>query len=142
MTHKVLFVGILSAAVVTGAGFGCKAVNSTERKDKQYEVSEIEAKKVVRDGYARDYAGVVDVRESRVNDGFMKVQVELVNNNLRPGNMNYKFEWFDEAGMIVNTGTGWTGITIQTGEQISLAATAPNERCRDFRLKIERRLGR
>ncbi len=142
MTRNALIVTILSSTVLSGVGIGCKAVNQTTRKNPQYEVSEVEMSKVVRDGYARDYAGVIDVRESRVNGDVMKVQVEIVNNNLRPGNMDYKFEWFDESGMIVNTtgaGGGWRSFVIQTGEQMSLTDIAPNDRCKDFRLKIERR---
>jgi uncharacterized protein YcfL len=143
MTRNALFVGMLSATTLAGlGGVGCKAVNETTRKQPTYEVSEVEARKVIRDGYARDYAKVVDVREARVNGDTMKVQVEIRNDNLRPGNMDYKFEWFDESGMLVNTtgaGGGWRSITILTGEQMSLVDIAPNDRCKDFRLKTERR---
>ncbi|HEV7302115.1 MAG TPA: YcfL family protein [Tepidisphaeraceae bacterium] len=139
MLRHTLNVSLLSAVVLIG-GFGCKSVNTTERAQPTYEADRIKAKNVVTDGYARDYAKVLDVRQSTVSGDIMKVQVEVRNDNLRPGNLDYKFEWFDESGMIVNSPSStWQALEILKGETKSLSSVAPNSRAKDFRLKIERR---
>jgi uncharacterized protein YcfL len=139
MLRDTLKLSLLSAVVLIG-GFGCKSVNTTERAQPTYQADSIKSKNVITDGYARDYAKVIDVRQSTVSGDTMKVQVEVRNDNLRPGNMDYKFEWFDESGMIVNSpASNWQTFQILKGETKSLTSIAPNERAKDFRLKIERR---
>lgn len=136
MIKPILTASILSISLI---GIGCKAVNTTERKDPTYEVDSIKFKNVVRDGYARDYAKVLDVRQATAPGDFLKIQVEVQNNNLRPGNIDYKFEWLDEHGMIINTPTStWKTMQILTGETKSLDAVAPTPMAKDFRLKLER----
>jgi uncharacterized protein YcfL len=132
---------ILTASAISVAlfGIGCKAVNTTERANPTYEADTLKIKNVVRDGYARDYAKVLEVRQATVPGDFLKVQVEVQNNNLRPGNIDYKFEWLDQNGMIINTPTStWKTMQILTGETKSLDAVAPTPMAKDFRLKLER----
>jgi uncharacterized protein YcfL len=139
MFRQTLALATLSAALAAGA-IGCKSVNTTTPTNPNYQASVIKTDKVITDGYARDYANVLEVRQSTVSGDIMKVQVEVRNDNLRPGNMDYKFEWFDESGMIVaSPASNWQTFQILKGETLSLASVAPNERAKDFRLKIERR---
>lgn len=136
MMKTILTVSILSMSLI---GLGCKSTNTTERDKPTYEADQVKIKNVVRDGYARDYAKVLGVRQTTVPGDFLKVQVEVQNNNLRPGNIDYKFEWFDQSGMIINTPTvTWKSMQIQTGETRSLDAVAPTPSAKDFRLKLQR----
>lgn len=140
MLRTTLTLTTLSAALVAGGLIGCRSVNTTTRAQPTYQADSIKTKNVITDGYARDYAKVLDVRQATVPGGIMKVQVEVRNDNLRPGNLDYQFEWFDENGMIVSTpSSAWQSFQIMKGETRSLTSIAPNERAKDFRLKIERR---
>ena len=63
MLRDTLKLSLLSAVVLIG-GFGCKSVNTTERAQPTYQADSIKSKNVITDGYARDYAKVIDVRQS------------------------------------------------------------------------------
>ncbi len=132
-------IAVLSVLSLSLVGIGCKAVNTTERANPTYDVDNVKMKNVVRDGYARDYAKVLEIRQATAPGDFLKIQVEVQNNNLRPGNIDYKFEWLDEQGMIINTPTStWKTMQILKGETKSLDAVAPTPMAKDFRLKLER----
>jgi uncharacterized protein YcfL len=136
--QRIITASVLATALVAG-GIGCKSVNTTERDKPTYNADSIKTKHVITDKYARDYANVIDVRQATVSDDIMKVQVEVRNDNVRTGNMDYKFEWFDEQGMIVNSpGSIWKSLQILKDQTVSLSAIAPDARCKDFRLMIQR----
>jgi uncharacterized protein YcfL len=138
MMQRIVTASVLGLAVVAG-GAGCKSANTTTRDKPTYEADSIKSKNVVTDGYARDYAKVLDVRQATVPGDIMKVQVEIRNDNVRPGNMDYKFEWFDGEGMIVDSPSSiWKSFQIMKGQIMSLSAVAPDPRCKDFRLTIQR----
>ena len=69
--------------------------------------------------------------------GFLKVQVELLNNTRSPQNFSYQFEWFDANGMQITTLAPVTvPDVIQGGEDKFISSVAPTPACRDFRVKF------
>lgn len=69
--------------------------------------------------------------------GFLKVQVEVQNTTGSRHSFNYRVEWFDENGMIINSPMAVaTPRTIEGGETLAITATAPTDRAKDFRIKF------
>ena len=63
--------------------------------------------------------------------------MELLNQTRSLQNFNYRFEWFDAAGMQVNSlSTAVIGSTIEGKESRFISAVAPTPACKDFRLKL------
>ena len=70
-------------------------------------------------------------------DGFLRVQVDIVNTAREKQTFLYAFEWFDEAGMqVASTSSIWTQATIFPGEKRSFIATAGSQDATDFRFKV------
>ena len=91
------------------------------------------------DPFLSDKAKVIDIRQATVQDNLMKVDVEFVSNRAWDGSFQYKFEWFDNQGMPVESQMStWITRHVEPQEQFSVTATAPDPRCKDFRLKLQR----
>jgi uncharacterized protein YcfL len=132
--------GLLLPAALAGAVWvvGCKSVNTVERKTPTYDANVIEDKRVETDNFLSDKAKILQVRQADVN-GLLKIDVEILNDKAWSGNFDYKFEWFDDVGMPVDSPTSvWTTAHVQPRETISVDAIAPNPKCKDFRLKLQR----
>jgi uncharacterized protein YcfL len=76
---------------------------------------------------------------TRTNEGFLHAQVTLKNTNRQDYPCQYKFEWFDEAGMAMkHASTPWRPLVLHGRETKDLDAVAPIQGAADFRLKIRR----
>ncbi|HSV13108.1 MAG TPA: YcfL family protein [Tepidisphaeraceae bacterium] len=125
------------AAALAVAG-GCKTENTYERDKPTYEANVININKVETDPFLKDKAHVLEVRQADAN-GLLKVDVELVSDRLWSGSFDYKFEWFDDQGMPVDSPmSSWTTRQVQPQERFSIDAIAPTPKCKDFRLKLQR----
>src|SRR5438105_2172174 len=96
-------IGIL---LLTTAGIGvvgCKTENTYEREKPTYQANSIKTNKVETDPFLADKAHVLDIRTAIVQSDLLKVDVELVSDRLWAGNFDYKFEWFDDQGMPVES---------------------------------------
>jgi uncharacterized protein YcfL len=75
---------------------------------------------------------------TRTLDGFLQVQVDLVNLTRDKTTFEYAYEWFDTDGMQVAPSTSiWTQATVYPGETRSFPATAGTKAATDFRFKIK-----
>ena len=81
---------------------------------------------------------MVRVNEAQTPGGLLKIQVTLYNSTHRAAAFNYKFEWFDANGMIVDSPLSiWSPQTIDAYETIQLTSLAPLPSAKDFRLKLQ-----
>jgi uncharacterized protein YcfL len=94
-------------------------------------------KRVITDASLNRKVSIVAVNQAVGSAGLLTVQVELVNTTRSLQSFSYKFEWFDDKGMMVaGPATIFTPKQIEGKESIFVSATAPNERAKDFRLKL------
>lgn len=70
-------------------------------------------------------------------DGFLRVQVELRNKSTLKQVVKYKYEWFNENGMMVaETDSTWVEAALFPGETSSFLGTAGSKNATDFRFKV------
>ena len=75
---------------------------------------------------------------TKTTDGFLQVQVELLNLTQDKTTFEYAYEWFDADGMQVAPSTSiWTQATVYPGETRAFPATAGTKAATDFRFKIK-----
>lgn len=135
---KIKFVTLVIAAIAL-AGCQSPSVNSVENAQKIGQRSVILDKRIITDHTLNGRVAVVAVNTMVTAGGVLKVQVELQNQTDAFQRFIYTFEWFDINGMqINNTLTATISDQIEAGEDKFISAVAPNEACRDFRLKLIR----
>ena len=130
---------LLASLVVPAVAFlgGCATVNTVEPAQPVARRQMMPDKRVITDSTLNRHVNVLGVNMAEGPGGFLKIQVELQNRTSNMQRFNYKFEWFDENGMIINLPTAaMTPRTIEGKETVFITATAPTERARDFRLKL------
>lgn len=117
---------------------GCTTVNTVERADPVGQRQMVDDKRVITDSSLGRRVRIVGVNvDESAPGGMLKVQVEIQNTSRSRQAFNYRWEWFDAAGMIVATPmTTGTTRDVEGKENILITATAPNPRVKDFRLKL------
>lgn len=130
--HAVL--ALAAAAFV----IGCDSVNTVERAAPEGRAEVVHDKRVITDGFANRYARVVAVNQATAPGGILKIQVTLRNTSPFDQRMIYKFEWFDQEGMLVDTiSSTWQAVQFQAKEEQVIGAVAPGPTVKDFKLKIQ-----
>ena len=111
---KCLKLGIAAALALAA---GCiNSVNTTENADKNMTPTHIADARFVTDGFLRD---------------------RLALRNVRLYHIRYKFTWYDQAGMAVETVlSDWQDKWILPGETVQFQSVAPSPACKDFRLNL------
>jgi uncharacterized protein YcfL len=129
---------ILALFVAAGMTVGCnQSVNTTERAQPLGQAQIVNDKRIETDPTLAEKAAVTRVIESKVGD-LVKVQVDVLNTRTTQREIDYKFEWYDDTGMLVYSPMSiWKPQTMLGGESVSLVSVAPNPRARDFRLKLK-----
>jgi uncharacterized protein YcfL len=127
------------AATLAIAFAGCGGtVNTVERAQPIGQPHVVNDKRIITNSSLNDYVSIVGVNQAVDAGGLMKVQVDVTDTHSGPAAFYYKFEWYDDQEMVVDSPMSvWTEETMQSGEQISLTGIAPNPRAKDFRLKLE-----
>ena len=131
----------LSLGVIGLGIIGCtpNTQNTVGRDKPTYNATIIRDKRIETDPILANQVHVVEIRQTTVQDDLMKVDVELVNGDSNPADFSYKFEWFDDTGAPVDApASSYTSQHIEPAENLSLVSIAPNGRCKDFRLKLQR----
>lgn len=132
--------------------FGCQnTVNSVENADKTMTPNTVNDSRFITDGYLKDRLVVRSVRTSRTGENFLKVQLEAVNvrtgvlaqtwswmKDDHPYKVMYKFDWFDQDGMQVQSVvSNWRQATVIPGETVYFQGVAPSAACNDFRISVK-----
>jgi len=135
MNTRPLFPFLLAATALLAVG--CQTVNTTERAEPTGQRDIVAEKRVITDASLNRKVNIVAVNQAVGAGGLLAVQVELVNATRSLQSFSYKFEWFDDQGMAVTgPATAFIPKQVEGKESIFVSGTAPNERARDFRLKL------
>jgi uncharacterized protein YcfL len=130
-----------AAALLVGTALaaGCdKPVNTVERAEPLGRPAPVADKRIICDSYLSGMAVICAVRQSVVSGNLLKIQVDVYNSYSNERQFNYKFEWYDDEGMSVDSPMSiWKPQTIEGGEKVTVTGIAPNPRCKDFRLKLQ-----
>ena len=94
-----LFVACLVSLL---SGCSTNPVHQTTKKDPADPSSLPELKKVYMPSELARNINVVSVNQETVNGDLIQIQVNLENLTKKPMNLNYKVEWMDEAGIVIN----------------------------------------
>lgn len=146
---KIFVMGCCLAALVLT---GCQnTVNTVENTDKNGTPVYIRDTRFITDGAMNDRLALKRVTVSENQEGFMRVQLEVVNirtgvfaqlwSNLTGDNpyvIQYCFSWLTKDGMKVDTITAdWQTVSIIPGETVYLQSVAPRKDCKDFKVDLK-----
>ena len=136
---KTLNAIFIACAVVALLPAGCatKTVNTLEPAQPVAQREMLSDKRILTDASLSQSVHIVGVNQATTPAGFMRIQVEVQNTTRSRRSFSYRVEWFDENGIIIPLPT-YTAIprTIEGKETLSLTATAPNPKAKDFRIKF------
>lgn len=115
----------------------CTTVNTVERAAPVGTKQMVADKRVITDDTLKRKVSIVGVNESTTSGGFLQVQIEVLNQKNSMQDFNYRFEWFDMNGMLVNTPTSvWIPRQIEGQESLFITAVAPTTTAKDFKVKF------
>lgn len=127
---------ILAALAAMGCSSG--TINTVGRAQSEGRPNVVADRRVITDPGLDQAVQPVGVSESIVSGDLTKIQVEVYNTTNNAVKFYYKFEWYDDQEMVVDSPMSiWTDRTIQAGEQIPLVGVAPTPNAKDFRLKLQ-----
>ena len=140
--------GCLAALLLAGCQ---NTVNTVENTNKTMQPNNIEDTRFVTDGFLKDRLVLKNVRTSRTGENFLKVQIEATNvrtgafaqtwswmKDDHPYKVMYKFDWFDQDGMQVQSVvSNWRQTTVIPGESVYFQGVAPSAACNDFRISVK-----
>lgn len=137
---KIAKIPLMILATVLLAGVtGCNStkVNSVEPAVKSAPRQMISDERVLSDQTLNNRVRIVGLNVAEGAEGFLKIQVEVENHTRRAQSFTYRVEWFDETGMIIESPIRVAQPrTIEARELMSITATAPTPRAKDFRIKF------
>ncbi|MDG2022389.1 MAG: DUF1425 domain-containing protein [Phycisphaerales bacterium] len=90
-----------------------------------------------KDGWLSSHANVRVVRETKVSDDLLRIDVEVENTLPFDTRFNYKFEFFDADGrLLFSPVSGYRQEQVAAGAFSTVTATASDPRAADFRLTL------
>ena len=93
--------------------------------------------KITKDGWLSLHANVRVVRETKVSDDLMRVDVQVENTLPVDTRFNYQFEFVDAEGRELFTPTsGFRQQQVPAGGFVTITATASSPKAADFRLTL------
>jgi uncharacterized protein YcfL len=132
---------MLTLCLLLAATGGCEMVNTAERSEPIAQSDPVALRKVEPDASLRAQVQIISANQGIVSGNLLKVQVVVRNNIALRKTFNYKWEWYDINGMMVDTPTTrvWQVARLQPKESIVLTGIGPNPNVVDFRLKLVER---
>jgi len=135
------FHSLLSFSAACGLALSlaaCTTTNTLEREHPTAVPNNVATRYVQTDNDLSDIAQVVGVRQATVSGDLLKVDVDIYNNDVNTRQIVYKFEWFDNQGMHVETPLStWLPKSLLAKETVTLSAVAPMPKAKDFKLKLQ-----
>ena len=137
---KMITQAIVPACLLASTLFvftSCTTVNTVERATPIGTKQVIADKRVITDLTLNKKVSIVGMNEGVTPGGFLQVQIEVLNRKNSMQAFNYRFEWFDTNGMLVDTPTSvWIPRQIEGQETLTITAVAPTTTAKDFRVKF------
>ena len=114
-------------------------VNTLATANPTAKVDHVAFKQVILDGFQAECVVVDDVRRSKTNDGYERVQVLVKNVTDAAIRTRYRFDWQDANGVVVMDPdhAGWEKLTLAPGDDSVFTSIAPKKDCADFRLRMK-----
>ncbi len=84
---------------------------------------------------------VVSIQNFKVDRGvgISRVQATLVNNSYFSKSIEYRINWVDSSGFVVNPGSQpWTPAHLHGKEHLQVQSTAPNADAQDFNISVRK----
>lgn len=102
-------------------------------------VNHADYEQVVLDDFRAGWVVVSDVRRSKTNDGYSRVQVFVKNMTTSSMRVKYRFDWQDANGVQVldPDHDAWEKRTIDAGDDGVFTSLAPTKKCADFKLRMK-----
>lgn len=120
---------------------GCQhdpMVNTISNAVQTANVQRVVDQRVITDAVLAKTLYLVEVRESKTNDGFKRIQIFLKNLSSAPFAFSYRFNWYDGNGVEVEAQDDemWKQFRAVPGDDVTLTSVAPKKNCGDFKLRI------
>ena len=133
--------GIIAAVMVTAVGLtGCSTTAGVEATGKtawDEQGARTLEKNVSFNGSGLDWdIQIVDIKSVMAGD-VMRAQATLRSKDKSTLPLQYRFDWYDAAGLEINPGAGsWKPLILYGRESKTIQSVAPDQRAKEFKLKI------
>ena len=133
---------LLSALFATGCAKEPQyipSVNTISNAETSARIKYVADKRIDTDPILSQQLCMTEIRESKTNDGYTRIQVFLKNMSGGTYWIIYRFNWYDDQGVEVENPDdgGWTRQLIAAGDDVTLTSVAPGKVCRDFKLRLK-----
>ena len=122
---------------------GCQSehmpmVNTVSNAEQTAYINRVIDQRVITDPTFANILYLTEVRESKTNDGFKRIQVFMKNCCNVPYTFSYRFNWYDENGVEVEAADDemWKQVNAVPGDDVTLTSVAPQRNCSDFKVRI------
>ena len=133
----ILASGIAASMLVCNA---CNnSVNTISNAGVTAEITRVNDKRVNTDSRLTKQLCLTEIRETKTNDGYKRIQVFLKNMTNKTYKFVYRFNWYDDKGQeVINPDNeNWSRKLILAGDDVTLTTVAPRKNCFDFKLRLK-----
>ena len=123
-------------ALVVIIPVGCGTVNTVSTRTAPAETA-IPYVTQVNDALSGLSLKAKDVRLVRTPGGVLKAQIDVANDDLRTRSFNYRIDWIDQSGTVIDAQTSvWQPRSVASGGMVTISAVAPSPLATDFRMQV------
>ena len=98
-----------------------------------------ELKRVFMNGSLEKDIEVISINQDVANEDLLKIQVNLKNLTKKSLSLNYKIEWMNIDGLVINDSSAvWIPLYIRGGEIVAVQSIASAPNAKNFWLKLQR----
>jgi len=128
------FISLFCAGALALTVVGCATVNTIEPADQRTHPNLVPDKRIITNSHLNSIAYASQVTESKIGD-LLHVQVMLQNMTVAARNVDYRFQWYDGAGMAVGTPVEHTAF-LEGGQTIPIGETATSPQAVTWQLTL------
>jgi uncharacterized protein YcfL len=139
---KSIYLSLLTVTIILVAGCAKEnipGVNTIANRDIRATIKRVVDQRVIQDERLNELLALTEIRKSKTNDNYTRIQVFFKNMSATTYSFIYRFNWYDENGVEVENldHEMWVKKTAITGDDITLTTIAPTRKCQDFKLRIK-----
>ena len=115
------------------------SVNTIANSNTSANIKRVVDRRVDTDQYLSQLLCLTEIRESKTNDEYKRIQVFLKNLSGTTYTVMYRFNWYDDNGVEVENPDNelWKRKIIVAGDDVTLDSVAPGKNCKDFKLRLK-----
>lgn len=121
---------------------GCNSTNpvhQTTKEDPGDSSLLPELKRVFMDGGLEKDVQVLSINQAKASEDLLRIQVNLKNLTKKSMNLNYKIEWMDQDGLVINDSSStWLPVYVRGAEIVAIKSVASSPTVQNFWLKLQR----